>query len=125
MSHCWEHRGCDEEMQSRCPHNRPGEPCPPDCRFAYCTRPRHKVATDINLLLTLDVDRNAATKEACRVCEYFLTHGPSPEEVQANGIPTFDGTVEEDEVDMTHFGMPPESEVEASLVATDTPVVEK
>ena len=34
MAQCWERRGCDEEMMSRCPHNIPGEPCPADCRFA-------------------------------------------------------------------------------------------
>ena len=28
VSHCWEMRGCDDEMQERCPHNTPGEPCP-------------------------------------------------------------------------------------------------
>ena len=33
MAQCWERRGCDEEMMSRCPHNIPGEPCPADCRF--------------------------------------------------------------------------------------------
>ena len=52
MAQCWERRGCDEEMMSRCPHNIPGEPCPADCRFAACTRSTHEV------------------------CQHFLEHGP-------------------------------------------------
>ena len=51
MAQCWERRGCDEEMMSRCPHNIPGEPCPADCRFAACTRSTHEVCQDFNKLL--------------------------------------------------------------------------
>ncbi len=51
MPKCWEMRGCDEEMQSYCPHNIPGEPCPADCQFAACLRPTHAVATDPVVLL--------------------------------------------------------------------------
>ena len=54
MPKCWEMRGCDEEMQSYCPHNIPGEPCPADCQFAACLRPTHAVATDPVVLLNLD-----------------------------------------------------------------------
>lgn len=80
MAVCWEMRGCDDEMQSRCPHNIPGEPCPADCHFAACHRPTHKVATDMNLLLNPDRDYSASVKQVCRVCEFFLTNGPSVDE---------------------------------------------
>ena len=44
---CWELRGCyeDAEMNGRCPHNIPGEPCPADCHFAACFRPTHVVCS--------------------------------------------------------------------------------
>ena len=77
MAVCWEKRGCDEEMQSRCPHNTPKESCPIDCHYAACFRPTHVVATDINLILNPDRDYDASVKEVCRVCEHFLKHGPS------------------------------------------------
>lgn len=73
---CWEARGCDSEMRSRCPHNTPGEPCPADCHFAACTRPRHVVCGDFALLLNPERDYDAAVKEICRFCEHFLTKGP-------------------------------------------------
>ncbi|MEF9841771.1 MAG: hypothetical protein RR955_04425 [Raoultibacter sp.] len=76
MAHCWEMRGCDEEMMSRCPHNIPGEPCPADCHFAACSRLTHKVATDFNLLLNPELNYNASVKEICHFCEFFLTNGP-------------------------------------------------
>lgn len=63
-------------MQSRCPHNLPGEPCPADCHFAACLRPTHKVATDFALLLNPELDYEASVKEVCRFCEFFLTNGP-------------------------------------------------
>ena len=74
--HCWEMRGCDDEMQSRCPHNIPGEPCPADCRYAACTRPTHEVEGDFADLLNPERDSDAAVKEICRFCTFFLTHGP-------------------------------------------------
>ena len=76
MSKCWENRGCDEEMMSRCPHNSPGEPCPADCHFAACTRAAHVVATDFDLLLNPHLNYDAAVKEVCRFCENFLKTGP-------------------------------------------------
>ena len=62
---CWELRGCyeDEEMNSRCPHNIPGEPC-------------HVVARDVLTILNPDLKYDAAVKEVCRMCENFLLHGP-------------------------------------------------
>lgn len=76
MAKCWEMRGCDDEMQSRCPHNIPGEPCPADCHFAACHRPTHHVAADLSVLLNPDRDYNAAIKQVCHVCEFFLNNGP-------------------------------------------------
>lgn len=76
MSVCWELRGCDDEMQGRCPHNTPGEPCPADCHYAACVRPSHVVCADFEMLLNPDRDYDAANKEICRFCEFFLQHGP-------------------------------------------------
>ena len=76
MALCWETRGCDEEMQSRCPHNIPGEPCPAECHFAACFRDTHSVATDVMVLLNPDLDYDASVKQVCRFCEFFLTRGP-------------------------------------------------
>ena len=76
MAHCWEERGCDEEMQSRCPHNRPEEPCPTECYYAKCDRPTNKVCEDFGLLLRVDLDREKAVKEVCRFCEFFCKNGP-------------------------------------------------
>ena len=75
--HCWELRGCyqDEEMNNRCPHNIPGEPCPADCKFAACDRPTHVVARDITMILNPDLKYDASVKEVCRMCENFLTNG--------------------------------------------------
>lgn len=80
---CWELRGCDEEMQSRCPHNIPGEPCPAECKFAACTRPTYKPATDILDLLNPGLDYDASVKEVCRTCTFFLTHGPAFDEAKS------------------------------------------
>ncbi len=75
--HCWELRGCDDEMQSRCPHNVPGEPCPADCHFAACERPTHKVTSNLDLLFRCDIDREQSVKDICRFCEFFLNNAPS------------------------------------------------
>ena len=80
VSHCWEMRGCDDEMQERCPHNTPGEPCPADCHYAACHRPTHEVCDDFELLLNPDLGYDAAVKEVCHFCTFFLTHGPSIDE---------------------------------------------
>lgn len=80
MSFCWQVRGCDEEMWSRCPHNADDRgiysPCPMDCCYTYCDKPQHEMATDINLLLDPYVDRTAAKKEQCRTCAFFLRTAP-------------------------------------------------
>lgn len=78
---CWELRGCyeDAEMNGRCPHNIPGEPCPADCKFSACSRPTHQTARDILTLLNPDLNYDAAVKEVCRTCEFFLSNGPSAE----------------------------------------------
>ncbi len=76
MAFCWEKRGCDEEMQSRCPHNLGGELCPADCFFAACERETHIIEKDLDVLLNPDLDYEAAAKQICRYCSFFLTHGP-------------------------------------------------
>lgn len=76
---CWEKRGCDPEMEERCPHADPSRysPCPQGCRYAGdCDRPAHKFASDVSLLLDATVDRSAAIKETCMTCEFFLQNGP-------------------------------------------------
>lgn len=77
MAHCWEMRGCDEEMQSRCPHNCEEDTCPADCHFAACDRPTHVVSSNLDLLFRVDLDRSANVKDICGFCEFFLEHGPS------------------------------------------------
>lgn len=76
MVKCWERRGCDEEMMSRCPHNIPGEPCPADCHFAACHRAIHEVCQDFAILLNPQRDYEQAVREVCRFCVHFLTLGP-------------------------------------------------
>jgi hypothetical protein len=76
MAHCWELRGCDDEMQSRCPHNIPGEPCPPDCHYAACSRPTHDPVNPLDALMNPEIDRQAAIKTVCRTCRFFLSRGP-------------------------------------------------
>ncbi len=83
MAKCWELRGCDEEMQSRCPHNIPGESCPTECNFSSCDRPTHKPVTDILDLLNPELDYDASVKEVCRMCTFFLQHGPKISESSA------------------------------------------
>ena len=85
MAGCWERRGCDEEMMSRCPHNVPGEPCPADCHYAACDRPTHVVATDFAVLLNPERYYDAAVKEVCRFCEHFLEHGPDIADAPEDG----------------------------------------
>ena len=82
MDHCWARRGCyqDEEMFGRCPHNIPGEPCPADCHYAACHRSTHVVCGDFALLLNPERDYDAALREVCKFCEFFLTHGPKTSE---------------------------------------------
>jgi len=84
MAFCWELRGCDEEMMSRCPHNTPGEPCPAECHFAACTRPSHVVEDDLDLLLNPEMDYEATVKEICKFCHFFLTQGPCLTEGEAS-----------------------------------------
>jgi len=78
MSACWEERGCDEELASRCPHaiSSTDGLCVADCYYATCDRPQFKVATSFDLLLDATVDRSAAIKETCTFCEFFLTKAP-------------------------------------------------
>jgi len=77
MAKCWELRGCDDEMQSDCPHaTEILDPCPTKCAFAQCDRPTHSLSTDPAVVFTIEVDRGAAIKQICYFCEFFLKNGP-------------------------------------------------
>lgn len=77
MAKCWELRGCDEEMQSNCPHaTQIMDRCPSKCAFATCDRPTHTLTSDPALVFSIEVDRGAAIKDVCTYCEYFIIHGP-------------------------------------------------
>jgi hypothetical protein len=78
MAKCWEQRGCDEEMQANCAHPMDfKDNCPTKCAFANsCPRPSHVVTSDPELIFSPDVDRNAAVKDTCMFCEFFLKNGP-------------------------------------------------
>lgn len=77
MARCWELRGCDKEMRDRCPHAIELEDrCPVACAYAACHSDRHELATNPELVFSMDVDRSQAIKEECRFCVYFLTNGP-------------------------------------------------
>lgn len=77
MAKCWEQRGCDEEMQSECPHSTTlGDRCPTKCAFAACDRPTYELTTDPELIFSVEVDREATIKDNCMHCAFFLTHGP-------------------------------------------------
>ncbi|MCD8316303.1 MAG: hypothetical protein LUB61_02715 [Eggerthellaceae bacterium] len=86
MEKCWLIRGCDEEMMSRCPHNIPGEPCPADCHYADCRRATRKVCTDLSILLNPERDYDAAIKQVCHFCEFFLKNGPTVSERNGDGM---------------------------------------
>ncbi len=75
---CWEVRGCDEEMWSRCPHFTSSTDglCPNECRYTICDRATRAIATDFNLLLDPTVDRTVTVKEACLHCSFFLKKAP-------------------------------------------------
>jgi hypothetical protein len=80
MAKCWEQRGCDEEMQSNCPHHTAfKDRCPTKCAFAACDRPTYELTIDPELIFTPDVDRSVAIKDGCVYCAFFLTHGPRVE----------------------------------------------
>lgn len=77
MAKCWEERGCDEEMQAECPHPYPFEDrCPSKCAFSGCDRPSHELTIDPELIFSATVDRDAAIKENCMFCAFFLKNGP-------------------------------------------------
>lgn len=77
MAKCWEQRGCDEEMQSECPHaTQLLDRCPTKCAFAACDRPNNKLTIDPELIFSVGPDREAPIKDGCLYCEFFLLHGP-------------------------------------------------
>lgn len=77
MAKCWEQRGCDDEMQQECPHPvQLKDRCPSKCAFAGCHRETYELTIDPELVFSTEVDRNAAIKENCLYCAFFLKHGP-------------------------------------------------
>ena len=77
MAKCWEQRGCDDEMQSDCPHAAgPGDKCPTKCAYAACDRAMYELTVDPALVFDPTVDRDAAIKGGCAFCGFFLTNGP-------------------------------------------------
>ncbi|PKQ16129.1 MAG: hypothetical protein CVT67_05890 [Actinobacteria bacterium HGW-Actinobacteria-7] len=77
MAKCWEQRGCDDEMQAECPHSSQlHDRCPSKCAFAGCDRPTYELTIDPELIFSVEVDRDAAIKENCMYCAFFLKNGP-------------------------------------------------
>ncbi len=81
---CWTLRGCsglmglEEALELECPHSRADcyNPCPTECSYTACSRPWHRMTSDVNLIFDETVDRKAAIKKACYTCAYFLKNGP-------------------------------------------------
>ena len=77
MSRCWESRGCDEEMQSECPHSTTLlDRCPAKCAFVHCGLPHHERTSDPARIFDPKVDRAAAMRETCLYCAFFIRNGP-------------------------------------------------
>lgn len=80
MAKCWQQRGCDEEMQSTCPHAvEIRDNCPTKCAFATCARPSFAPTSDPELIFDPTVDRGDVIKDGCLFCEFFLKNGPRVE----------------------------------------------
>lgn len=77
MAACWETRQCEPDMQAICPHAvTERDMCPSTCSFATCDRPTNELTSDPALVFDPTVDRNAARKQSCLYCAYFLKNGP-------------------------------------------------
>lgn len=77
MAVCWAMRGCDDEMQADCPHATViGDRCPSKCAFAACDRPTFELTTDPELVFSTEVDRDAAIRDVCLYCAFFIRNGP-------------------------------------------------
>jgi hypothetical protein len=64
-------------MQADCPHATDfHDNCPAKCNFAICSRPTYSLTIDPELVFSADVDREAAIKDVCLSCEFFLSRGP-------------------------------------------------
>lgn len=46
------------------------------CAFSACSRPTYKFTNDPELMFSAEVDRDAAIKDVCMYCEFFLINGP-------------------------------------------------
>lgn len=77
MAKCWQTRGCDDEMQSNCPHSVDfKDNCPTKCAFAACSSAANVLTTDPVLIFDPSVDRTEAIKDGCMFCEFFLKNAP-------------------------------------------------
>jgi len=76
--YCWQKRGCDEEMASRCPFatSSADNVCSASCYYANCVLQQRSFPSNLDILLDPTVDRSAAVKEPCTSCEFFLLNGP-------------------------------------------------
>lgn len=91
---CWTLRGCsglmglEVALELECPHSRADcyNPCPAECSYTACSRPWHRMTSDINLIFDETVDRQAAIKKTCYTCAYFLKHGPRIHERVSDGV---------------------------------------
>jgi hypothetical protein len=88
MARCWEIRDCDDgvgddvmgdggNLIDTCAHpNEFKDRCPTKCAFTFCERPQHEDTHDPALLFDPTVDREAAIKDVCLHCAFFLREGP-------------------------------------------------
>jgi hypothetical protein len=78
MTVCWQTRDCPQEMHENCPHAVIDEydMCPTKCSFAACYRDTNELTSDPALVFSADVDRDAARKQSCLYCAFFLKNGP-------------------------------------------------
>ena len=92
---CWDERGCDADMQSYCPHCLGHDYCPADFKYAACKLPQHRVAVGFEILDNPDVDRSIPVKEQCRLCMFFINHGPKvgsgAVSARGEGMPELEG----------------------------------
>ena len=73
--HCWEVRGCPEDMELHCPFARANAPCELNCHFTFCP-----AGQDFNIMenvlesIGLSVEKGGAVKEQCFSCRVYLKY---------------------------------------------------
>lgn len=64
-------------MQANCPHAvDPDEKCPARCSYGQCYNETRDSTSDPALIFDPTIDRDAAAKESCVFCAFFLRNGP-------------------------------------------------